>query len=128
MADQPTPFTIVRSDTGAHPPVATNGAVRLMCLDADGQLSLRRGISGMMAAPMVEKILPQLNALAGELLANSAMDPAEIAARLHALQLACRPPEQRNIEWAYAELDGVRVYVDGADVIVTRQDLLLANG
>lgn len=29
----------------------------------------------------------------------------------------------QNIEWAVAELDGVRVYIDGANVIVTRRDL-----
>ncbi len=27
------------------------------------------------------------------------------------------------VEWAVAELDGVRVYFDGRDVIVTRKDL-----
>lgn len=118
---QPTPFTIVRTD-GA-PTVATNGSTRLTCLDADGWVSLRRGVRGALAAPAVEKILPQLNALAGDLLARSDMPAEEVAARLHALQQACRPPEPEHLEWAYVELAGVRVYTDGVDVIVTRQDL-----
>lgn len=29
----------------------------------------------------------------------------------------------QSVEWAVAELDGVRVYVDGQSVIVTRADL-----
>lgn len=28
------------------------------------------------------------------------------------------------VEWAMAELDGVRVYFDGANVVVTRRDLM----
>lgn len=96
-----------------------------MCLDADGEVRLRRGIRTAMAAPMAERVLPHLNALAGELLANSAMPAEEVAARLHALQLACTPAEPQHVEWAYVEIAGVRVYTDGKDVIVTRQDLLV---
>lgn len=32
-------------------------------------------------------------------------------------------PEPQPVEWAVAELDGVRVYFDGVAVIVTRADL-----
>lgn len=32
--------------------------------------------------------------------------------------------QARNVEWAVAELDGVRVYFDGVNVVVTRQDLM----
>lgn len=32
-------------------------------------------------------------------------------------------PNAEQVEWAVAELDGVRVYVDGSSVIVTRDDL-----
>lgn len=32
-------------------------------------------------------------------------------------------PKAEQVEWAVAELDGVRVYVDGSSVIVTRDDL-----
>jgi hypothetical protein len=118
---QPAPFHLVRHE--GRPTVATNGATRLMCLDAGGVVKLRRGIRGVVAGPVVERVLPLLNQLAGELLANSTMAPAEVAARLHALQALCQPVEPQNLEWAYAELDGVRVYVDGQDVVVTRQDL-----
>ena len=30
----------------------------------------------------------------------------------------------KQVEWAVAELDGVRVYVDGDAVIVTRKDMM----
>lgn len=32
-------------------------------------------------------------------------------------------PEAHQVDWAVAELDGVRVYVDGGNVIVTRRDM-----
>lgn len=32
-------------------------------------------------------------------------------------------PDPQPVEWAVAELDGVRVYFDGVAVIVTRADL-----
>jgi hypothetical protein len=31
---------------------------------------------------------------------------------------------QARVEWAVAELDGVRVYFDGTNVVVTRRDLM----
>jgi hypothetical protein len=129
LLQQPTPFNIVRRD--GLPDVATNGACSLVCPDAGGVIRLRRGIRGAFGAPAAEKILPHLNQLATELLSNSAMSPADVAARLHALQLVCMPDPLPNIEWAYAELDGVRVYTNGQTVILTRQDLAvneLANG
>ena len=116
---QPVPFTIVRNP--GEPEVATNGTVALM-VDG-GQVRLRRGIRTSSGAPMAERVLPHLNALAGDLLANSAMSAHDIAARLHALQVACVPPVQENIEWAFGEIDGVRVYTDGNTVILTKQDL-----
>jgi hypothetical protein len=120
-ADQPTPFTIVRAPD--QPAVATNGRVAITCPDAGGHVFLRRGIRGSIGAPVVERILPAINALAGELVANSQMEPLEVAARLHALQLACVPPQPQHTEWAVAELDGVRAYTDGATVVLTRQDM-----
>ena len=32
--------------------------------------------------------------------------------------------QARNVEWAVAGLDGVRVYFDGVNIVVTRQDLM----
>ena len=119
---QPTPFTLVEAQAGKLR-MASNAAVRIMCLDDDGTVFLRRGLSGVMAAPSAQNILPQLNALAGEVLANSAMAPADIAARLHALQLSCKPVEAKQIEWACVRLGDVRVFTDGEDIIVTRQNI-----
>lgn len=118
---QPVPFTIVRPE-GA-PPVASNGMLRLTCLDPAGQVRLRRAIRTSTAAPMAERVLPHLNQLAGELVADIAMPAHEVASRLHVLQAACRPVEQQNVEWAFVELNGVFVYTDGVDVIVTTQDM-----
>lgn len=117
---QPVPFEIVRTE--GQPPVATNGTSALMVMDG-GEVRLRRAIRTSSAAPVAERILPQLNALSGDLLANSAMDPQELVARLHALQLACLPPLQQNVEWAFGELDGVRCYFDGKTAVLTKQDI-----
>lgn len=119
----PIPFTVVRQAGG--PPVASNGSTRLTCLDEGGQVKLRRGIRGAFGGPLAERVLPKLNALAGELLKRHDMPAEELAAHLHALQAVCQPAPSQHIEWAYAELDGVRVYTDGVDIIVTRQDLTI---
>lgn len=119
----PTPFTIARSAENLHPPVASNGSVRMMCLDPDGSLKLRRGITAQVGAPIAERVLPLLNELAGHLLANSDMPASEVASRLHALQGLCLPPTTVTHEWAVAELGDVRVFANGVDVIVTRSDL-----
>lgn len=122
MAEQPKPFSIARIE-GA-PPVATNGTVSLVCPDLGGEVRLRRGIRGALAGPLAERVLPALNALAGELL-GGALDPLDVEARLAALQLLCRSEPPQNVEWAYAELDGVRAYTDGRSIVLTRQDLTI---
>lgn len=119
--DRPAPFVIVRN--AGEPPAASNGTTCLTCLDPGGVIKLRRGIRGAFGGPLAERMLPQLNSLAGELLQRQDMPAEELAARLHQLQMACRPVPPQHIEWAYAELDGVRVYFDGESVVVTRQDL-----
>lgn len=121
---KPAPFVIVKNQS--MPDVATNGVVRLMCLDEGGRVVLRRGVSGLMASPVAEKLIPLLNQLAGELIENAEMPAGDVQARLHALQLACQPKEPQAIEWAFAELDGVRVYTDGTDMIMTRRDLTVS--
>lgn len=117
----PTPFTIVRNE--GQPVVASNGALRLACLEPDGEVKLRRGIRGALGGPLAERMLPQLNALASDLLTRQDMPPEELAARLHVLQLACQPKPVEHIEWAFVKLDGVYVFTDGQSVIVTRQDM-----
>lgn len=120
---QPVPFTIVRHK--GHPAVATNGSMTLLCLDDPDAVRLRRAIRTQGGAPMAEKLLPLLNQLAGDVLQDPSLPRADVRARLHALQLLCDDPLIENKEWAYAELDGVRVYVDSATgtVVLTRQDL-----
>ena len=115
---QPVPFTIVRNPGESD--VATNGTLALV-VDG-GSVTLRRGIRTSAAAPVAERLLPQLNALAGDLLGKP-MTNEEIKARLHALQVACTPTEPQNIEWAFGEIDGVRVYSDGKTVYMTKKDL-----
>lgn len=120
---QPVPFEIVRH--AGQPPMATNGAMTLLCLDDPDAVRLRRAIRTQGGAPLAEKLLPLLNGLAGDVLQDPKLPRAQVRARLHALQLLCEEPLVENKEWAYAELDGVRVYVDSATgtVLLTRQDL-----
>lgn len=115
------PFTLVHRE--GKTPVASNGTVGLTCPDEGGVVFLRRGIRVTRAAPLGERVLPLLNELAGQVLADPTMPAHEIRARLHALQLQCVESKQVNVEWAVAELDGVRCYTDGETVLLTRQDL-----
>lgn len=43
--------------------------------------------------------------------------------RRRAVKLNRATGAQARVEWVVAELDGVRVYFDGANVVVTRKDL-----
>ena len=115
------PFTIVERE--GSPPVATNGTVALTCPDKGGVVRRRRGIRTTSAAPLGERLLPYLSELSGMILANPTMEAHELASRLHELQVQCVPRKQENVEWAYAELDGVRCYTDGVTVVLTKQDL-----
>lgn len=118
---QPTPFEIVTGPDGMR--VASNGRLRLTVLDPRGKLFRRRAIRGIAAKPAAEVLLPQINALAGELLASPGLTGAELQARLHAIAGTLVTEEPRRVEWAVAELAGVRVYVDGETVIVTTLNL-----
>lgn len=117
---QPTPFDIV--DHGGVK-VASNGVVRLSVPDAEGRVFLRRGIAGIALKPPAEVVLPKLNELAGELLARMDMPGQDLIDRLTAIlgQISVKEPQRH--EWAVAELDGVRAYTDGVDIILTKQDL-----
>lgn len=44
--------------------------------------------------------------------------------RRRAVKLNRATGAQARIEWVVAELDGVRVYFDGTNVVVTRRDLM----
>lgn len=108
--------------------VASNGSASLTIFAAEGgKLFRRRAVKAHSAPPASEGVLPRLNGLAGELLASPGMPPAQVAARLRELADGIVPPAPQHTEWAVAELDGVRAYVQhdgtGAHVILTRQDL-----
>lgn len=118
---QPAPFVIDRQPDGVI--VASDGTLQVIALDAAATMFLRRGISGLQAGPVAEKVLPQLNALAGDLLARSDMPASELRARLHILAAACDVVEPKNTECCVAEIDGVRAYVQQGRVILTRQDI-----
>lgn len=120
MAQHPVPFEIVEHD-GIR--VASNGTLRLTLLDPAGRLFRRRGLKGLALKPPGEVLLPQLNALAGELLARPDMPADEVVGRLLALAGLVPTAEPQRQEWAVAELDGVRVYTDGANVVVSKRDL-----
>jgi len=121
MSD-PVPFELLEQD-GYR--VATNGTRSLlMPLDEPGRVFRRRGLKGVgMAAPGAA-VLPMLNGLAGDLVTRLDMPPAELAARLAEIAAVASPPPPQPVEWAVAELDGVRVYLDGETVVVTRKDLM----
>lgn len=119
--DQPVPFEIVRGDDGLQ--VASNGRLRVVVPDAGGKLFRRRGMRGLALKPPAEQLIPQLNALAGELLQRPDMPAQEAVGRLLALAGMVPTTEPKRIEWLVGELQGVRVYTDGETVILTTQDM-----
>lgn len=121
--DTPIPFEIVNMDDGSR--VASNGHRRVMLLEpADkGRMFRRRGVKGLSSRNPAETVLPKLNQFAGELLQNPGMSAEEIQCSLMALVGIVQPPPVQRMEWCVVELDGVRVYVAGNDVIVTKKDL-----
>lgn len=120
MAGQPIAFEIVEQD-GIK--VATNGTVRMTVLDG-GALKRRRGVTGLATKPAAETLLPHLNKLAGELLQTPDMPAEEAVGRVLALAGLVPVSDPKRIEWAVAELNGVKVYTDGAHVVVTTQELM----
>lgn len=122
MTGQPAPFEIVEQD-GIK--LAANGRIKLTVLDEGGKLFRRRAIKGLSTGGAGEAILPRLNQLAGDLLAQLDMPADELQRRIHELLSIATPPAPQHIEWAVAELNGVRVYVDGETVLVTQRDLQL---
>jgi hypothetical protein len=118
---QPVPFEISRPKGG--PQVASNGRLRVVLLDGEGVLKLRRAVKGLARQPAGEVLLPKLNELAGECLANPSMPATQLVGKLLAIAGLVPTAEPQNIEWAMATLGAVNVYTDGETVIVTRQDL-----
>ncbi|MGL6289320.1 MAG: hypothetical protein ACRC2H_01370 [Silanimonas sp.] len=120
-SQDPVPFEIFMPPSG--PAQATNGRVRVAVLDAGGTMVRRRGLLGIKTALPGDVILPQLNKLAGELVGNIAMPASEIQARLLALAAMAQPSDPQRVEWLRASLDGVQVFTDGVDIVVTKGEI-----
>lgn len=118
---QPVPFEIIERD-GVR--VASNGALTVTLPDAGGRLFRRRGVTGISTKPAAELLIPLLNELAGELLQRPDTPAQEAVARLLAIAGLVPVAEPQRVEWLVAELDGVRAYTDGRNVVVTKQDLM----
>jgi hypothetical protein len=121
--DPSKPWDIVRLDA-VH--VAYSATQRLVLRDVrSGRIFLRRGLRGIgLGGAAASRVLPQLNALAGELLQRQDMPGDELGERLRGLAALAHVPPPEPVEMAVAELDGVRVYVVGPEIVVTREDLL----
>ena len=118
---QPNPFEIRTLEDGVR--VASNGQTTVVARDPEATMIRRRGITGIGARPPGELILPELNALAGDILNRLDMPAAELQARIKMLAAMSTPNEPQNIEWLVVTLGDVKVYVDKENVIVTREDL-----
>lgn len=116
----PVPFEIIEQD-GMR--VASNGTLRMMVLGAEGKLLRRRAITGLQTKPAAEMLIPLLNGLATDLLAQPDMPAQDAVSRLLALAGLVPITEPKRQEWVVAELNGVRVYTDGANVVVTTQEM-----
>jgi hypothetical protein len=119
---QPVPFEIVRGAAGLQ--VASNGHLRVLLPDEGGRLFRRRGIHGIRAKPPAEQIVPQLNAMAGELLQQPDTPAQEVIARLTAIAGTIITEEPRRTEWLVAELNGVFIYTDGEAVVITTKEMV----
>lgn len=121
MLAQPLPFEIAVAGDGHR--VASNGEATLSVMEPEAKLWKRRAQKGLALKPPAEIVIPLLNQLAGELLASPHMPAHEVAERVRAIAGQAQPVPPRNVEWAVAELDGVRCYFDGRAAILTRLDL-----
>ncbi|MDH4049981.1 MAG: hypothetical protein OEU93_00275 [Rubrivivax sp.] len=121
MKSDPVPFELWERD-GFR--CASNGKI-MLCMTADGgTVKRRRGIKGIGPKPPAEVVLPMLNQLAGDLLARLDMPSDELAARVAEIAAKAHAAQPEHVEWAVGEIDGVRVYLEGSTVMVTRQDLM----
>jgi hypothetical protein len=117
---KPTPWEVARAP-GLE--VASNGDLQLHARGG-ARIFLRRAIKGLaVGASHVDRVLPKLNELAGELLRRPEMPADELATRLEAIRGLSHVTPPEHVEMAVAELDGVRAYVSGRTVILTREDL-----
>lgn len=116
----PIPFEIVEEENMR---VASNGTLRLVVLGGEGKVFRRRAVTGIQTRPPAEILIPQLNALATELLSRPDMPAHEAVGRVMAVAGMVPMTEPKRVEWVVGELHGVRVYTDGANVLMTTEDL-----
>lgn len=83
----------------------------------------RRAQKGLSVKPAGEIAVPLLNQLCGELVADMSLPGHLVAERIRAIANAVQPEPPKNVEWVVAEIDGLRVYFDGRDVLVSRADI-----
>lgn len=131
----PTPFEIreAADASGARVVVAANGPPDaagtqvLMLLDPAGTVVRRRALKGVALAPAADVVVPMLNQLATDIVrdlnAGVPVPGDQLQARLMAIASMVPTAKPTPVEWCMADIDGVRVYLDGRNVIVTRQDL-----
>jgi hypothetical protein len=122
MSEAPVPFELLQAE-GQR--LATNGTQTLVLRApaGEGHLFRRRGLRGLAMSAPGAAVLPELNRLAGDLVAQLDMPSDQLAQRLAEIAALATPAAPQPVEWAVAQLDAVRVYVDGHTVIVTREDL-----
>lgn len=115
----PVPFEI--AEQGPYK-VASNGVSVLMA-DREATVIRRRAMTVTAPQSPAGVLLPQLNQLAGELLAMPEMSADVVATKLQSLLLQCTPPPEQRKEWVKASLNGVNAFYDGTTVVLTTQDL-----
>jgi hypothetical protein len=118
---QPAPFEFADGPAGMK--VASNGAVCVALQDPNGRMFRRRGVVGLQTTPPAEKLLPKLNEFAGHLVANLEMGSHEAVNKLLAIAGTVSTAEPQRKEWCVVELDGVRIYINGTEIIVTKREL-----
>lgn len=134
-AAAPTPFEI-REDKdarGARVVVAANGPPGelgtqvLLLMDPTGTVVRRRAVKGLALAPAADVVVPMLNKLATEIVEalhrGETVDAAQLQARLMAMASMVPVSRPTPVEWCMATIDGVHVYLDGHNVVVTRRNL-----
>lgn len=120
MAD-PVPFEIV-SQGGVR--VASNGRLRVCTFENESVAMVKvRAISGLAVRPAAESVIPQLNQLAGELLRKPDTPPEEIRNRLIAMSGTVNVPQPMRHEWLKVTVDDWKIYTDGEQVVVTKNEL-----
>lgn len=119
----PIPFEIVPQAGGQR--IASDGHIALVVLEdlPEAQIFRRRSVSGLPLKPAAEVLVPQLNQLAGELLAAPATTAEQARQRLLAIAGTVQVADPVRSEAVVCQVDGLHIYISGTAVVVTRKDL-----